>query len=431
MLLDFDKRKLHGFCVYGCNFRLTFDILDYMMKTLGRKKKRIYLKLIIGLLILSAAAFCTWYFLLKAPSKNVDVKKTDTTGSGSVVAEKNIIHFAAMGDMMAHDTIIANAKTGAGYDFTRYFTNIRPSYANANVIFCDQEGLSSGESYVISGYPAFNAPTKYSADLKSGAGCNMINLANNHMGDKGVSATNATIDNWASLKPLLISGANKSVEDQNNVSYATVNNIKIGYVSFADFNNNPDTPGYSVNSYHDDALVRNLMSVARANADVVVVSLHWGVEDSAALSDDQRNTAELFSSLGADVIIGTGPHVLQPVHIVDRADGGKTVIWYSLGNMLSSQLTIQELIGGIAQFDIVKGDDGKISVNNLSFTPTYMHYEWTADQAATGDYLSRKNVMIYLLSDAAVPLSKSLFNTTIGDQKQYVIDTLGADVVVK
>lgn len=403
-----------------------------MMKTLGRKKKRIYRKVIIGaLLILLIGAFCYWFFQIKPSTTDVKVQEPETTGSKTTEAENNIIHFAAMGDMLAHDTIIANAKTSTGYDFARYFTNIRSSYSDANLIFCNQEGLSSGEEYVISGYPAFNAPIKYSADLQSGAGCNMINLANNHMGDKGVSATNATIDNWASLKPLLISGANKSADDQNKVSYATINNIKVGYVSFMDFNNNTDTPSYSVNDYHDDALLRNLISQARANADVVIVSLHWGIEDSAVLSDDQRNTAELVSSLGADVIIGTGPHVLQPVHIVDRADGGKTVIWYSLGNMLSSQLTIQELIGGIAQFDIVKGDDGRISVNNLSFISTYMHYEWTADQAATSDYLSRKNVMIYPLNDAAVPLSKSLFNTTIGDQKQYVINTLGADVVVK
>ncbi len=403
-----------------------------MMKTLGRKKKRIYRKVIIGaLLILLIGAFCYWFFQIKQFTTDVKVQEPETTGSKTTEAENNIIHFAAMGDMLAHDTIIANAKTSTGYDFARYFTNIRSSYSDADLIFCNQEGLSSGEEYVISGYPAFNAPIKYSADLQSGAGCNMINLANNHMGDKGVSATNATIDNWASLKPLLISGANKSADDQNKVSYATINNIKVGYVSFMDFNNNTDTPSYSVNNYHDDALLRNLMSQARANADVVIVSLHWGIEDSAVLSDDQRNTAELVSSLGADVIIGTGPHVLQPVHIVDRADGGKTVIWYSLGNMLSSQLTIQELIGGIAQFDIVKGDDDRISVNNLSFIPTYMHYEWTADQAATSDYLSRKNVMIYPLNDAAVPLSKSLFNTTIGDQKQYVINTLGADVVVK
>lgn len=402
------------------------------MKTLGRKKKRIYRKVIIGaLLILLIGAFCYWFFQIKQFTTDVKVQEPETTGSKTTEAENNIIHFAAMGDMLAHDTIIANAKTSTGYDFARYFTNIRSSYSDADLIFCNQEGLSSGEEYVISGYPAFNAPIKYSADLQSGAGCNMINLANNHMGDKGVSATNATIDNWASLKPLLISGANKSADDQNKVSYATINNIKVGYVSFMDFNNNADTPSYSVNNYHDDALLRNLMSQARANADVVIVSLHWGIEDSAVLSDDQRNTAELVSSLGADVIIGTGPHVLQPVHIVDRADGGKTVIWYSLGNMLSSQLTIQELIGGIAQFDIVKGDDDRISVNNLSFIPTYMHYEWTADQAATSDYLSRKNVMIYPLNDAAVPLSKSLFNTTIGDQKQYVINTLGADVVVK
>ena len=407
-----------------------FDIVSVMKDKKPRKSCAKIIKYIILTILVGATVFCFWFFLLRDETKTA--KTTDNNDTSTVQSKKdNIIHFAAMGDMMAHDTIIANAKTGSSYDFAKYFKNIRSSYQDADVVFCDQEGLSSGDSYVISGYPAFNAPTKYSADLQSGAGCNMINLANNHMGDKGVSATNATIDNWASLKPLLISGANKSVDAQNTVSYATVNNIKIGYVSFADFNNNSETPSYSINLYSDENLVKSLVTQARSNADVVIVSMHWGVEDSAALSEDQRNAADLVSSLGADVIIGTGPHVLQPVHTVARPDGGKTVIWYSLGNMLSSQLTIQELVGGIAQFDIIKGDDGKISVENLSFTPTYMHYEWTADQAATSDYLARKNAMIYLLSDAAVPLSKSLFNTTIAEQKQYVIDALGSEVTVK
>jgi len=251
------------------------------------------------------------------------------------------------------------------------------------------------------------------------------------MGDKGVAATDATIDVWARLNPLVISGANKSADDQNQVKIATANGVRIGFISFADFNNNKSTPAYSVNNYHDEALVRNLVTQARDNADVVIVSMHWGTEDSNTVNSDQRAQVELLSSLGVDVIIGTGPHVLQKVETVSRNDGGKMVVWYSLGNMLSSQLNINELIGGIAQFDITKTGDKKATIYNLSFAPTYMHYEWTASQAASGDLLARKNAMIYLLSDAAEPLSKSLFNTTVAAQKQYVIDTIGPEVSVK
>jgi len=219
--------------------------------------------LIIIVVVMLIITTCIWLFISK-PNKSTEIAKSKIIANTTEL--NNVIHMAAMGDMLAHDTIIANAKTDSDYDFSKYFTNIRPSYKNADVIFCNQEGLSSGNQYIISGYPSFNAPTRFSSDLQSGAGCNLINLANNHMGDKGVAATNVTIDNWTSLKPLAISGANKSVDDQNKVSFAVVKGIKIGFVSFADFNNNKATPDYSINNYHDEALVKRLVTQARANA---------------------------------------------------------------------------------------------------------------------------------------------------------------------
>lgn len=357
--------------------------------------------------------------------------KTDQPAVNQPQETERRIRVAAMGDMLAHDTIIANAKTATGYDFGAYFNAIRPSYSSADVIFCNQEGLSAGAKYGISGYPSFNAPSEFSAGLQSGAGCNAINLANNHMGDKGVEATNATIDVWKSLRPLVISGANKSVDDQNKVSYTKVNDATLGFVAFADFNNNTNTPAYSINNYHDEALVRRLVNEARAKADVVIVSMHWGVEDSRTVSSDQQQAAALLSSLGADVVIGTGPHVLQKVETVPRSDGGKMVVWYSLGNMLSSQFDIKGLIGGIATFDIVKTENKKVSIQNLAFIPTYMHYEWTAAEKKRNDVLARKNAKIYLLKDATEALSRSFFDTNIAAQREYVISTLGSEVMVK
>jgi poly-gamma-glutamate synthesis protein (capsule biosynthesis protein) len=341
------------------------------------------------------------------------------------------VHFAAMGDMLAHDTIIANAKTANGYDFGAYFQKIRPLYNDADVVFCNQEGLSSGPAYTISGYPAFNAPTEFASALKDSAGCNLINLANNHMGDKGVAATNATIDLWQQLHPLAFSGANKSAADQQRVTIAEMKGIKIGFVSFADFNNNTATPAYSVNIYHDEALVRKLVGEAKKQADLVIVSMHWGTEDSSIVNTDQQAQVKLLASLGVDVIIGTGPHVLQKVETVKRPDGGHMVVWYSLGNMLSSQLNIPELFSGIARFDAVKQTDGSIKIENLAFQPTYMHYEWTAAEKANNDFMARHNVMIYPLSEATEPLAKSQLNTTVEAQRQYMIQTLGPEVTVK
>lgn len=404
------------------------------MKRIVIKRKKtlaVSAALIIVAICAGAALYCAKYRPSNIASTDKTSKKTVLKQPEKTENSSKLIHLAAMGDMLAHDTIIANATTETSYNFSHYFTNIRNSYKDANVVFCNQEGLSSGEAYGISGYPSFNAPTQFSSDLKSGAGCNVINLANNHMGDKGVNAINATLDVWKNLEPLAFSGANKSAEDQQKVSYFTVEGIKFGFISFADFNNNKSTPDYSINIYHDELLVRQLVGEARANSDVVMVSMHWGVEDSSEVSADQQDAADLLSSLGTDIVIGTGPHVLQKEETITRPDGGKMVIWYSLGNLLSSQLNIQELIGGIAKMDISKSDGGKIIISNISFVPTYMHYEWTAQQAANNDLLARTNAMVYPLKDAATPLSKSLFNTTVAEQRQYVIDTLGPEVSVQ
>lgn len=403
------------------------------MQIIERKKSKVWLIIIILILLIAVGVGAWWYFTQYNKSSTTVKTNTDSkiVPANERAKQLPVIHMAAMGDMLAHDTINANAKNDSDYDFGKFFSNIRSSYQDDKVVFCNQEGSSAGEQYGITGYPSFNAPTQFASGLQSGAGCNLINLANNHIADKGVAAINTTIDVWNNLKPLAVSGANKTADDQKKVSYATVNDIKIGFVAFTDFNNNGSTPAYSVNSYHDETLVRQLVTEARANADVVIVSMHWGVEDSSIVSSDQLNAANLLSSLGADVIIGTGPHVLQKVETINRDDGGKTYVWYSLGNMLSSQLYVEQLIGGVAQFDIEKDNTGKVSVNNLSFVPTYMHYEWTANQAANGDLLARKNAMLYLLDSAADPLSRSLLNTTVSDQKQYVINALGSEVTVK
>jgi poly-gamma-glutamate capsule biosynthesis protein CapA/YwtB (metallophosphatase superfamily) len=252
------------------------------------------------------------------------------------------------------------------------------------------------------------------------------------MGDKGVAATNKTLELWESLAPATITGANRSTDEQSqDIGYVTVKGIKIAMVSFADFNNNGATPAYSINLYHDEALVRKLVGEARKNADIVMASMHWGTEDSAIVNQDQRAQTTLLASLGVDVIIGTGPHVLQPVEVIERPDGGQMTVWYSLGNMLSSQLQLKGLIGGIASFEITKDAQGAAQVGALTFIPTYMHYEWTAAEAAASDLSARKNAKVYLLSEATTPLSNSLFNTTVEAQQKYVDDTLGSLVKVQ
>lgn len=342
--------------------------------------------------------------------------------------------FIAMGDMLAHDSVVVQAKRGDSYDFTPYFSQVRTLYRpSTDVVFCNPETLSTGPQYPTSGYPAFNAPIEFIQALRdptNGLGCNVINLASNHVNDKGQEQLAATITNWESLKPLAFSGANRTVEEQNKVAYFTKHGIKVAFVAFADYSNNTALSPFGLNNYHDTTLVTRLLTQARAQADLVIVSMHWGTENSSIVNSDQVAVTQLLASLGTDIIIGTGPHVLQQVAQIPKQGGGQTTVWYSIGNFLSSQLQADELTGGIAAMDIVKSNRGVV-IQNLQFYPTFMSYQWTDTDKRAENLLARHTLQLQPLvrADSAI---KSMFpELSTAERMQYVQQTLGPLVQVK
>jgi poly-gamma-glutamate synthesis protein (capsule biosynthesis protein) len=341
------------------------------------------------------------------------------------------VEVSALGDMLPHDTVNQYARQPDGtYNYLPMFSEVTSLIENSGVVFCNQEVMSGGAAFGITGYPSFNAPEDFARDL-SLFGCNTINLANNHSNDKGQGAIDVTRATWDGLSPLMIGGANRNAEEQNTVSFAEIDGIRFAFVALAEYSNVAVSQPYSVNFLTNTALVENLMQQARAGADVVLVSTHWGTEYSNGVNSQQQTLAAQLAALGADVIIGTGPHVLEPVEWIPGQNGKQTLVWYSIGNFLSTQLEIAHLIGGVAQFDVVKNLDDSIVIENPRFLPTYMHYEWTPAQAAAGDLLARTNLKVYPLGQAVTPLSLSLFNTSVEAQYEYVRSVLGPAVTVE
>lgn len=389
--------------------------------------------MVVGITILLLVAGLTAYSLLRprpvqAPAhkqSSSSVKQLDKPSPAE-------LRFAAMGDMLAHDTINQQARQGSAYDYRSFFTHIRPLYQGADVVFCNPETLVSGSQFGISGYPAFNAPSEFARDLASseGAGCNLINAASNHIGDKSQTAINATLDIWDALKPLAIAGANRSLEEQNTVRYFTKNNIRVAFLAFADYSNNTAVSSYGLNVYHDDALVARLMTEARSNADAVVVSMHWGTEDSNNVNTDQQTAAQRLADLGADVIIGTGPHVLQKAVWLTGKDGHRTLAWYSIGNMLSSQLKVNELTGGVAGFTLIKKASG-VSVEQPTFKATYMSYDWSATDKAADNLLARHNLVLQPLANAnGKPEAMFGGSYSVSERTAYVHQTITSETGV-
>lgn len=385
----------------------------------------------IAVVVFGAAAA---FWLLRGKSGEQPPVVTNKTGKPvtTIPAETDkVIHLAMMGDMLAHDSVNAQAKTANGYDYKPYFTNIKPLYKDADVVFCNPETPVAGDTYGVSGYPTFDAPSAFARDLVQGAACNVINLASNHQADKGQAGIDASLDVWKGLQPYAYSGMNSSATEQSTVSYFTVKGVRFAFVAFMDFSNAALPATYSVNTYHNTALVQQLMTEARQNAQVVLVSAHWGVEDSNTVSASQKATAQVFADNGATLIIGTGPHVEQAFETVTASDGRSVPVWYSIGNMLSSQLGINGLTSGVALSDI-DVSSSKPVVKNITFASTFMSYEWSAGDKAAVNLLARHNLKLQPLSEADDEI-QAMFgaNYSVAERKTYLQNVLGSSVTVQ
>ncbi len=343
---------------------------------------------------------------------NVGAQTTTTTSKS--------LRLVATGDMIPHSAILQAANSGGKYNFDPMLSNMKQYFTKSDVRFCNQATPAGGPAFGITGYPVFNAPLEWPRALEN-VGCNLINLGTNHTNDKGQPLIDATAAAWDNRPNILASaGANRSADEQTKVHYFTVKNIKFAFLTYTTYTNNKSVSPYGINTY-SDGLVTAQMQEARTKADFVIVSMRWGTEYSADINPEQDKDAQQLSDLGADVIIGSGPHFLEPVKKLKSKDGRDTLAWFSIGNFLNAQLETESLIGGFATMDINLSSK---KITSIGFMPVYMHYEWTPAQAKAQDLLARHNFSMYPLDEAAAQMANSQINTTVDTQHARVNDLL-------
>lgn len=356
------------------------------------------------------------------PNGTMDTERNKPVATGT-------LRIVATGDMIAHDSVNANAKKADGsYDYLPLMEKMKPYFEKADVRFCNQATPAGGEQFGISGYPVFNAPIAFSRGIEA-VGCNVINLGTNHTNDKGQPLIDAMVAGWDDRdKILAVAGANRSVGEQNQSRIFTVKNVKVAFLSYTTYSNNTALTPHGVNMY-SDALATAQVGEARKNADIVIVSMRWGTEYSPDVNPAQDAIAQKLTNLGADVILGHGPHVLEPVKRLKSEDGSReSIVWFSLGNFLNTQLNAEELVGGFAVMDY---DAANKKLTNVAFLPTYMHYDWTAADKRANNLLARKNLQMVPLDQAADLLAQSTLGTSVEAQTARVTGVLNKFTEVK
>ena len=304
--------------------------------------------------------------------------------------EKTSFSFIAVGDALIHDGIYYDAntwQTGSDgyyiYDFTSMFTDLAEVIKPYDLKFYNQETIIGGKNLGLSGYPCFNSPNEVAEDLME-IGFNVVNLASNHTMDKGTAGAIYSANYWHKQKDVLAVGSYTSKEHRDTIEVRKENGITYAMLSYTYGTNGIPVPAgyeYLVNVWPTGngyeaykAQVKKDIESVRDRVDVLMVSMHWGIEyQTGYYNAYQRDAAEYLASLGVDVIIGTHPHVVQPIEYI-----GDTLVVYSLGNMISAQVGLDKLVGGVVAFDVEKTTlDGKVtdvSIKDVKADLIYTYY---------------------------------------------------------
>jgi len=333
-----------------------------------------------------------------------------TTSVSFIGAGDNIVYYGNV-----RDAASCSVEGGRTYNFKPAYERVSSMISEADIAFINQETLMCGDGYAFSYYPRFNGPQDMGYDLAE-VGFDVVNIANNHMLDKGESGLKATIDFWNTVEGVTLLGGYLNAEDYANIRCLEINDIRIAFLTYTFFTNFLTLPASSelVVPYPDEETVLSQLEMAQEISDYVIVSVHWDEENIFTPNDNQRKFAALLAEGGADVVLGHHPHVIQPIEWIDGKDGKQTLCVYSLGNFMAEMARDYNMLGGLISFDIVKCGEN-VTTENVVFHPTVYYFttsfykncvypieEFTADMAAShglayyGRTLSLDTVYSYL-----------------------------------
>ena len=290
-------------------------------------------------------------------SNNYVVPLPDSSEKGTGMP----IRLIFVGDIMVHATQLEIAQTNGEYNFHPCFEVIRP-WLKGDLVIGNFET-------VLGGYPRFNSPDSLATALHD-VGFTTLLLANNHIFDHGIRSAKRTVE--------VLQANNLRVTGLTGVCPSPllieVKGVRIGIFNYTYGSNSPvnyhATASVSLNIIDKNRISEDIAQLRKQGADYIVATFHWGEEYSTEPSSFQRNIAHYCLDLGVDAIIGTHPHVLQPIE-VQRVGNKNCVIAWSLGNFISSQRTLPRERSIIFALDILPGTDGVI-LHRVSVAPTWV-----------------------------------------------------------
>ncbi len=358
-----------------------------------------------------------------------------------------VITIGAIGDIMIMPPQISGAyidETGE-YDFSRSFLGVKNHFLSVDLMCGNLETTLSGEE---AGYskkkredePAdtFNAPDEIVDDLID-IGFDFLSTGNNHVLDRKMEGLLRTLD-VLDEKGVYHTGTARSNEERDTPLIIDVKGIKIGFVAPTEIINkrdrymNDEETEYAVTRLYSqqERLLAEVAACKEAGADFVIAYPHWDKEHRTAATQRSRDMAKLLLEAGADVILGSHPHVVQDIEYVTVERDGQPytgLVVYSMGNFISNMAGKTEIdplkYGLYVQLSVVKDVDGTVSLQSACYMPLFEFYR-TVD----GKYVHQ---VVPALEDTSLITSFSELNAKeikrAGYAREYVIEQCTTDVI--
>ncbi|NLC54905.1 MAG: CapA family protein [Erysipelothrix sp.] len=244
------------------------------------------------------------------------------------------ITMVSIGDIMYHSTqILENTSRPSGYDFVDSMALTKPYFKNADITIGNYETTTT-KTKAYTGYPQFNTPVE-SLDAIKDAGFDILSTINNHTLDSGKQGL---IDTYNAIQTRGMIPIGTRPTPQPSLRSIERKGIKLGFLAYTygfnglDFYLTEEQHQYMVSSIDEEKIESEIKSSVAANNDLTVVMMHWGNEYQTKPSDTQRDLAHKMVDWGADVILGSHPHVVQEHEMINDA-----FVIYSMGNYVSDQ----------------------------------------------------------------------------------------------
>lgn len=363
-----------------------------------------------------------------------NTEKSDSVADTDIDNENNHdapeISIIMVGDILLHTPVAKSGMQEDGsYNFDAVFENVKDEITAADLAIVNQEVILGGEELGITGYPSFNAPYEL-GDALVDAGFDVVLHATNHTLDKGGKGVNNCLDFWKSNYPdIAVLGINESKEDQdNNIYIYEQDGISVAILNYTYGTNGipmPKDMPYAVNLLDEEKVTEDIKK-AEELADFTIVCPHWGTEYRLISSAEQERWTDIFLENGADLVIGTHPHVIEPIEWVSGDNGNEMLVYYSLGNFVNwtsgtGEGVANRMVGGMAEVTICKNETGEAYISYYGVEPLVCHLNEGTNGVTTyllSDYsqqLAEENMIIMQDSEFSLEYCENLCDEVWGE----------------